>query len=136
MNENSAIGELKGIGPKTEQVFSKLGIVTIGDLLRYFPRGYDVYEKPTCIGEAEEGKTITITGTIFGSVSLSGNRSMQVTTIHLKDLTGTMRVIWFRMPFLKNTLRQGSLITVRGRVVNKGNTGDGASGDFLTEYLI
>ena len=29
---------LKGIGEKTEKLFAKLGIYTVGDLLRYYPR--------------------------------------------------------------------------------------------------
>ena len=33
-----------------------MGIFTIGDLLRYYPRGYDVYEEPVSVGELEEGK--------------------------------------------------------------------------------
>ena len=37
----------------------------------------------------------------------------------VKDLTGTLKVLWFRMPFLRNTLRSGSSIIVRGRVVSR-----------------
>ena len=56
MNEQSRISELKGIGEKTEKLFQKMGVYTIGDLLRYYPRGYDVYEEPVSVGELEEGK--------------------------------------------------------------------------------
>ena len=56
MNEQSEIRNLKGIGAKTEKLFHKMGIFTIGDLLRYYPRGYDVYEEPVSVGELEEGK--------------------------------------------------------------------------------
>ena len=56
MNEQSEIRNLKGIGAKTEELFHKMGIFTIGDLLRYYPRGYDVYEEPVSVGELEEGK--------------------------------------------------------------------------------
>ena len=51
MNEQSEIRNLKGIGAKTEKLFHKMGIFTIGDLLRYYPRGYDVYEEPVSVGE-------------------------------------------------------------------------------------
>ena len=53
MNENSKISSLKGIGEKTEALFKKAGVDTVGDLLRYYPRGYDVYDDPVSIGEAE-----------------------------------------------------------------------------------
>ena len=119
MIEKTDIGELKGIGEKTKKLFQKIHIETVGDLIHYYPRGYDVYEKAVPISELEEEKTQTVTGAIYGRVQVSGNRSMQITTIHVKDITGTLKVVWFRMPFLRNTLSGGGTITLRGRVVNK-----------------
>ena len=83
MVEQTNIRELKGIGEKTQQLFSKLHIETVGDLIRYYPRGYDVYEKPVLVSEAEEGKVVTVSGVIFGKVQVSGSRNMQITTIHV-----------------------------------------------------
>ena len=34
MNRNSKISELKGIGEKTEKLFEKVGVRTVGDLIR------------------------------------------------------------------------------------------------------
>ena len=119
MIEQTNIAELKGIGEKTQKLFAKVGIETVGDLIRYYPRGYDVYEEAVPIGELEEGKVQTVTGMIFGRVQVSGNRKLQVTTLMLKDLTGTLKVIWFRMPFLRNTFAKGGAVTLRGRVVSR-----------------
>ena len=119
MNEKSRVRELKGIGEKTEKIFQKLGIDTVGDLIRYFPRSYDVYEAPISIGEIEEGKVVTVTGAIYGSVRVNGTQAMQVTTLTLKDMTGTLHVKWFRMPFLRSTLRAGGVLTLRGKVSNR-----------------
>ncbi len=119
MIEQSRIRELKGIGEKSEKLFGKLGIYTAGDLLRYYPRGYNVYEEAAPISEAEEGKVMTVTGMLYGRVQVSGSRRMQVTTAYVKDMTGTLRIIWFNMPFLRNTLAGGGLITLRGRVMSR-----------------
>ena len=119
MIEQTNIAELKGIGEKTQKLFAKVGIETVGDLIRYYPRGYDVYEEAVPIGELEEGKVQTVTGMIFGRVQVSGSRKLQVTTLMLKDLTGTLKVIWFRMPFLRNTLSKGGVLILRGRVVRR-----------------
>ena len=43
MNEKNSIGKLKGIGEKTEALFHRIGVNTIGDLIRYYPRGYDIF---------------------------------------------------------------------------------------------
>ena len=86
MNEQSEIRNLKGIGAKTEELFHKMGIFTIGDLLRYYPRGYDVYEEPVSVGELEEGKISTVKGVIYGRVQVGGGKRMQITTAYVKDL--------------------------------------------------
>ena len=122
MNEQSAISTLKGIGEKTEQLFHKLNIYTIGDLLRHFPRGYEVYEEATPIAEIEEGKIVTVTGAIYGKVQVSGKSNMQVVTLYVKDLTGTLKVVWFRMPFLRNTFQKGGMVTLRGKVTKRRGT--------------
>lgn len=119
MNETARISTLKGIGEKTEKIFQKAGIYTIGDLIRYFPRGYDVYEEPVPISELEEGKTMTVTGSIYGRIQVGGSPKMQITTVYLKDISGTLKVLWFRMPFLRNTLAKAGAITLRGRVIRK-----------------
>ena len=119
MIEKTDIGELKGIGEKTRKIFQKININTIGDLIRYYPRRYDVYEEAVPISELEEEKVQTVSGTIFGRVQVTGNKNMQITTIQVKDTSGILKVIWFRMPFLRTTLSGGGWITLRGKVVNK-----------------
>lgn len=119
MNEKSSIGKLKGIGEKTEALFDKIGVRTVGDLIRYYPRGYDIFEDPVPISELEEGKTAAVTGVVFGRIQVAGNQRLQITTLYLKDITGSLKVIWFRMPFLRSTLGKGGPITLRGRVVRR-----------------
>lgn len=119
MIEKTDIGELKGIGEKTRKIFQKININTVGDLIRYYPRRYDVYEEAVPISELEEEKVQTVSGTIFGRVQVTGNKNMQITTIQVKDTYGILKVIWFRMPFLRTTLSGGGWITLRGKVVNK-----------------
>lgn len=122
MTEKTAIGHLKGIGEKTEKLFHKLHITCVGDLIRYYPRGYDVYEEATPLSELEEGKVQTITGMIFGKIQVSSNRKMPVITVQIKDITGTIQIRWFRMPFLRNTFSKGGIVTLRGRVIKKGKS--------------
>lgn len=119
MNERTGISELKGIGEKTEKLFNKLGVYTVGDLLRHYPRGYDIYEAPVPIDELTEGRIQTVSGVLSGSVQVSPNRKMPVTTVKVKDASGTIKAIWFRMPFLRSTLAAGGPITLRGHVVRR-----------------
>ncbi len=119
MNERTGIGELKGIGEKTEKLFHKLGVYTVGDLLRHYPRGYDIYEAPVPIDDLTEGRIQTVSGLLSGAVQVSPNRKMPVTTVKVKDASGTIKAIWFRMPFLRSTLAAGGPIILRGHVVRR-----------------
>ena len=70
MIKATKIKELKGIGEKTEKLFAKIGIETVGDLIKYYPKGYDVYEEAVPISEIEEGKIVTVTGALYGKVQV------------------------------------------------------------------
>lgn len=47
---------LKGIGPKRAELFHKLGIYTIEDLLHFYPRRYEDSSKVTRVSEAKIGE--------------------------------------------------------------------------------
>lgn len=119
--EKRKISSLKGIGEKTEKLFQKIGVDTVEDLIRYYPKGFEIFEDPISVGEVEEGKVCTVAGMVFGRIQVSTNSKMQITTLHLKDVTGTLKVIWYRMPFLRNTLAKGGTLVLRGRIVRKKN---------------
>lgn len=46
MKREDSLRCIKGIGEKTEKLFQKLGIYTVGDLLEAYPRDYDCCEPP------------------------------------------------------------------------------------------
>ena len=78
------ISSLKGIGEKTEKLFQKIGVDTVEDLIRYYPKGFEIFEDPISVGEVEEGKVCTVAGMVFGRIQVSTNSIMQITTLHLK----------------------------------------------------
>ena len=51
MDKNSSIEELHGVGKKRAELYAKLGIFTVGDLICHYPRGYIDYSAPTEIAE-------------------------------------------------------------------------------------
>ena len=47
---------------------------TVGDLLAYYPRGYDVYREPVAIGQVKDQERAAVTGTVSGSVEVKRTR--------------------------------------------------------------
>jgi len=46
-------------------------------------------------------------------------RNLQIITTAVKDLTGTLKLTWFNMPYLCSTLKVGERLVFRGKVVKK-----------------
>ena len=119
---------LKGVGEQSKALFGKVGVETIEDLLTYYPRVYERFEEPVPIAELTLGRIQTIHGRIFGRPMTTSNRHRPVTSLILREVTSgrdhvedSIKVIWYRMPFLSSTLKTGMTITLRGRVIKKQN---------------
>ena len=120
MDQNKSVSTLKGIGEKTEKLFQKVGVFTLGDLLSYYPRAYDEYEEPVPVKELTVDETAAAAGVLKRSAEVKRTGRLQVVTTTLQDVDGdTLSLTWFNMPFLQKTLRRGSFYIFRGRVVNK-----------------
>ena len=119
MNDKTPLRELKGVGEKTEKLFQKIGITTAEELLRYYPRTYDIYEEPVEIASAEEDKTVSIRATIATGIYINQIRNLQVLTTTVADASGRLPVAWFNAPYLRGTLKKGSLFILRGKIIKK-----------------
>lgn len=111
------LNNLKGIGEKTEKLFYKAGVEKVNDLLRYYPRYYDVFEEPVLIRDLECDRTQAIKGTVVREISVKRVRNLQVVTGYLRDERGdAIKATWFNSPYLKGKLTIGSTFIFRGFV--------------------
>ncbi len=113
------ITSLKGIGEKSGSLFHKLGVETVDDLLHNYPRAYDACEEPVPIGQVREGSIQAVSGQLLQTASVRRFQSMQITVVTVKDLTGSLQLVWYNMPYLRTQLQMGSILVFRGRVVRK-----------------
>ena len=68
------ITEVKGIGDKTAATFHKVGVDCIGDLIRYYPRSYKVYEPPVSVNSLAEGDRAAVFCKIVSGVAVNRGR--------------------------------------------------------------
>ena len=85
--------ELKGIGPKTEKLFEKVGVTSAEDLIRYYPVHYDEYLPPVPIAEAVPGGKTAIRGTIVSGLAMRRTERVTVLTTEIADQTGRMKLV-------------------------------------------
>ncbi|MBQ5950526.1 MAG: ATP-dependent DNA helicase RecG [Lachnospiraceae bacterium] len=121
MQESSSITAIKGIGEKTRAVFEKVGVFSVRDLLRYYPRDYETFGQPVEIAALQEEGVQTVCGTLQADASVRRVRGLQIVNARIADGSGRLSLVWFNMPYLKNALRSGSRYVFRGKVVRKGS---------------
>ena len=114
------VTSLKGIGEKTAGLFARLGVCTVEDLLHDYPRAYDAYEEPVLVGKLQENTTAAVAGQLLKTASVRRFKNIQVIVATVKDMTGSLQLTWYNMPYLRNTLQMGQFLVFRGRAVKKG----------------
>ncbi|MCM1143602.1 MAG: ATP-dependent DNA helicase RecG [Blautia sp.] len=115
------ITALKGIGDKTAKLFAKLGIVSVEDLLHYYPRDYDKLEPPVTVAEAAIGERCAIRGVVTGNITVKHVRNLSILNFTMQDISGMVQMTYFNMPYLKNTLKKGVFYIFRGIIQKKGH---------------
>lgn len=121
MKETESIRMLKGVGEKTEKLFQKVGVTQVGDLLRYYPRDYDIFREAMSIGELKDQEKGAVIGTITGNIDVKRVRNLTVISTVIGDVTGKCRLTWFNVPFLRNTLKRGMTMVFRGKMTIRNN---------------
>ena len=58
------IKQVRGVGVKKEAALARLGIVTVYDLLTYYPRAYEDQSRVTHIADLQPGARVTVMGVI------------------------------------------------------------------------
>lgn len=110
---------LKGIGTKSAEALSRLGISCAEDLLWYYPRDYEVFEKPVSIYALEPGKTGTVEGILFSPPEILRRGGITIVRADIKDMTGRLNLSWFNAPYMRSTLKVGVKYIFRGRIYKK-----------------
>ncbi len=99
---------LKGVGEKRAGLFAKLGVFTVGDILRYFPRAYEDRREIAHITDLTPGMSVCVRGTVVTDVRqarISGGR--QIVRFRISDESGQAEVMFFNQGWVKDRIRRG-----------------------------
>lgn len=119
MRAEDSIRKIKGIGEKSEQLFAKIGVHTVEELLECYPREYDVFTPIQSIASVQEGKTVIVEGSFVTKPHMANVRNLKIISCRLKDHTDSIMVSWFNMPYLLRSIKMGMHYILRGRVTRK-----------------
>ena len=108
---------IKGIGEVRANALEKLGIVTLGDLISYFPRGYEDRTAVRPIRELTAGECVCVRGMVAADPTprrIAGGRTLVKTRV--VDDSGSMDLVFFNAQHLGSSLRMGETYVFFGRV--------------------
>jgi len=117
-----SVGELSGVGEARMAALFKMGIETVDDLVRCYPRAYqnrgdtrmlsEIKEKVEC-GEASVFSTI-LTITTEPTVRMI-RRGMVLLKVRAFDDTGSVEITYFNQQYLKDRFHTGAMFRFFGR---------------------
>lgn len=119
MRLDSSIKEVKGIGEKTAEAFRKIDIETIRDMLSYFPRTYIQFPEVKYPEEVIDGEVAAVSGMVRQTPVVKRVRSMQITVTSIGGSGRRLELVWFRLPYIKNSLHPGENYIFYGKVQHK-----------------
>ena len=108
---------LKGIGDKRAESFRRLGIHTVGDLLSFYPRGYEDWKSITPITEAREDETAAVKAVMIARPMPIKTRSGKLMyRSSATDGKGIIHLTFFNNRFASQDLKEGQEFIFYGKV--------------------
>ncbi|MCR5526979.1 MAG: ATP-dependent DNA helicase RecG [Lachnospiraceae bacterium] len=114
LSEN--IKNLKGIGEKTSALFGKVGVFSLWDLMLYIPRDFVRYPELTKVSELKVGQTVAAALTVQTDPTLAKAPRLTILSAKAADDTGSIRMVWFNMPYMKKSVIPGLTRVFYGKV--------------------
>ena len=111
------IRTLKGVGDRRARLFQKLGVTSVGALLRLYPRAYEDLSHPYPVREAPVGEPCAVRATV--TRSLHGTRIRGGMTLYqgMADDGGCeLALTFFNNPYVTSMLKEGNTYIFYGKI--------------------
>ncbi len=96
-----SISTIKSIGPKRESLFNRVGIYTVEDMLKYYPRAYEDRSASKNICDAADGENVLIKACAVTVVKNNRvRRGLSLQKLRVSDGTGVMDITWFNQDWI------------------------------------
>ncbi|MCD8232400.1 MAG: ATP-dependent DNA helicase RecG [Clostridiales bacterium] len=119
MTLDSPISTLKGIGPKTEELFHATGVYTVGDILLYFPRDYERFPEITGLDELIPDRKSAVYIRVSKAPALNMHSRLKTAVLDVAENGHFLKIMWFRTPYIRSLIRAGGSYVFYGRVTSR-----------------
>lgn len=119
---SDSVQYLKGIGEKRSELFHKLGVFTVHDLLHHLPRGFEDRTQIKDIADLIDGESVCVKGYLtMGVRNFNARNRTRIVQTRVSDGSGIMQLTWFNAPYVVKVLEdQTQEYIFFGRVTYRG----------------
>lgn len=108
---------IKGVGEVRSKMFEKKGIITVYDLVNYFPRDYEDRTNVREIADTFAGEEVLIKGNILSGVKETRIRkNMTIYSVPVGDESGVILMTWYNNRFVKSAFKTGEEFVFFGKI--------------------
>ena len=110
------IQNCKGVGPQRAKLFRKLGVPTVGDLLRLYPRAYEDWSQHCLIRDTTLNEVAVVKATVLRRPTehrVKGGKLLYKTTV--TDGDSDMALTFFNNKYIPTLLREGETYLFGGK---------------------
>ena len=114
---DDSVSLLRGVGAAKVAQLRKLGILSIRDLLYYFPRAYERRGDVHLLAEAIENQNTAFVLTVGTRVTTAKIRNgLSISKFRAFDESGSVEIMFFNSPFVKDIFHLGTVFRFFGKL--------------------
>jgi len=111
---------VKGVGPRRADLFQRLGLHYVRDVLFFFPRDYEDLTDRREVADLEEDKLQSVAGVVEDCELRNTGPGRCVLGVLIRARTGHLRGVWFNQPFLRERFPLGQRVVFSGKAKREG----------------
>ena len=114
---DKSVRELRGVGEKKTQSLARLGIATVRDLVRFFPRSFQDRRVRRDTALLPDGEKAAVVVCVTAAPTLyRKSRTASVTRIRAADDAGSLTLVFFNQEYRAREYHRGDWLCVYGAV--------------------
>ena len=115
-DKSTPVSELFGVGKTRAAKYARLGILTLEDLINFFPRAYERRSNVLPLSSADtenpRGYLLTVASKVITAKIRSG---LTISKFRAFDDTGSVDVVFFNSPYVKDVFHEGASFRFYGK---------------------
>lgn len=110
------VDEARFVDSARASALNKLGVSTIGDLLRHYPARYLDLSHVVNLADVRIGSDCTVVGRVHEIKIKKPRPRLTITEVAIVDGTGVLLGVWFNQPYIERRFAVGESVAFAGKV--------------------